>query len=114
MPEKFNPKTFFTFHQTSTTMKYKFNHEAEAMPETVGITDERWDEIENTIQGIVDDYSGTEDIDTGILLESSLNKIDPENIVEAAIIGYIIAKGVSAAIIGYIIAKGVSEAERNM
>ena len=95
-------------------MKYKFNHEAEAMPETVGITDERWDEIENTIQGIVDDYSGTEDIDTGILLESSLNKIDPENIVEAAIIGYIIAKGVSAAIIGYIIAKGVSEAERNM
>ena len=82
-------------------MKYKFNHEAEEMPETVGITDERWDEIANTINGIVDDYSETEDIDAGILLESSLNKIDPESIVEAAIIGYIIAKG-------------VSEAERNM
>lgn len=78
-------------------MKYKFNHEAEAMPETVGITDERWDEIANTINGIVDDYSGTEDIDAGIVLESSLNKIDPESIVEAAIIGYLIAKGFSEA-----------------
>lgn len=62
-------------------MKYKFNHEAEKMPETAGITDERWDEIANTIQGITDDYSGIEDIDAGIILESSLNKIDPESIV---------------------------------
>lgn len=67
------------------------------MPETVGITDERWDEIANTINGIVDDYSETEDIDAGIVLEYSLNKIDPESIVEAAIIGYLIAKGFSKA-----------------
>ena len=61
-------------------MKYKFNHDAEELPETIGITDRRWDEIGNTIQGIAEDCMKLKNIDPGLVLERSLNKIDPKSL----------------------------------
>ena len=67
--------------------KYAFNHDTDQLTEAFGITDERFTEIVKTIRHAQIDCDNVLEI-----YEQVLNRLDPQNMVEAAFIGYSIAK----------------------
>ena len=67
--------------------KYAFNHDTDQLTGAFGIKDERFTEIVKTIRHAQIDCDNVLEI-----YEQVLNRLDPQNMVEAAFIGYSIAK----------------------
>lgn len=67
--------------------KYAFNHDTDELTVALGIKEERFDEIVRKIRHARVDAKNTLE-----LFEESMNTLDPQNVVEAAFIGFSIAK----------------------
>ena len=67
--------------------KYAFNHDTNQLTVAFGISEERFEEIVKGIQHAKIDADNV--LET---FENALNKLDPKNMVEAAFIGFSIAK----------------------
>jgi len=68
-------------------MKYAFDHEQEALPEGLGMTDERATEIIKHVRRTEIDSN-----DTLEHFENAINAVDPENMVEAIFAGYVLGR----------------------
>lgn len=70
--------------------KYAFNHDANLLPETVGIAEERFDQLQsNAKETVIAAFFGDDNIPTnGHALEMLINKGQPTNEVEALLLGY--------------------------
>ena len=74
--------------------KYAFNHDTNLLYETIGITEERFDQLQDAAKETVIAAFFTEKniSDTGDAIEMLINKGQPENEVEALLLGYTYGK----------------------
>lgn len=74
--------------------KYAFNHDTNLLYETIGITEERFDQLQDAAKETVIAAFFTEEniSDTGDAIEMLINKGQPENEVEALLLGYMYGK----------------------
>ena len=74
--------------------KYAFNHDTNLLYETIGITEERFDQLQDAAKETVIAAFFTEKnvSDAGDAIEMLVNKGQPENEVEALLLGYMYGK----------------------
>ncbi len=74
--------------------KYAFNHDANLLYETIGITEERFGQLQDAAkETVIAAFFAEKNIsDTGDAIEMLINKGQPENEVEALLLGYMYGK----------------------